>query len=208
MPINIPKRTWVAATLTYAPSSRHSEFDARGNTRPDIGRTHVSVQDYEFEFTCDLRDISANGECRIGDAAGQKCSVHIRDFLGKLELLAPQCAYLKLNVARQHFDDWIPTNAALNSEVRDVRRVRRGMMHRAEEERETRKQVFLSAIHHPQAGPWMQFGVHRFNQLDLSAHRWRIVNRPCATLCLRNSHQKFSVIYLRRDEQVPRGERL
>ncbi|WP_229921303.1 hypothetical protein, partial [Rahnella victoriana] len=35
-------------------------------------------------------------------------------------------AKLRLNVARQRFNDWVPANAALNTKVRDVRQVSRG----------------------------------------------------------------------------------
>lgn len=76
-----------------------------------------------YEFTRDLSDVGAEGKERVGGTAGRQRTIQFGELLRKLNLLAPQCSQLKLNVARQRLDDWIPADSALNAEVRDVRRV-------------------------------------------------------------------------------------
>jgi hypothetical protein len=50
------------------------------------------------------------------------------------------------------------------------------MVDSAEEERVLREQLVLPVIQRPYAGLGMQFGVYRFNQLDLPAHCRRVFN--------------------------------
>ncbi|WP_238468539.1 hypothetical protein [Paraburkholderia tagetis] len=165
MPIAFPKFAWLAAALAYVPGACNCDLHMRADARFHIRGTQLSTEENYRKLAADLCDVGAEGKRGIGGMAVQECSVHLGDLLRKLELLSPQGAKFGFNVARQRFNDWIPANAALNTKVRDVRKVRLRMMHCAKEQREARKQLALPTVRHPHAGLRVQFGVHGFNHL-------------------------------------------
>lgn len=189
MPIAFPKFAWLAAALAYLPSARNCDLHMRSDARFHIRGTQLSTEENYRKFAADLCDVDAEGKRGIGGPAVQERPIHLGDLLRKLELLAPQSAKLDLNVARKRFNDWIPANAALNTKVRYVRKVRLRMMHRAKEQREARKQLALPSVRRPHAGLRVQFCVHGFNRLHQPAHRRRVITRQRATQCSRSSHQ-------------------
>ncbi|PXX41245.1 hypothetical protein NA66_1001855 [Burkholderia pyrrocinia] len=205
IPIARPEFAWLAAALAYVLGAGYSDLHLRSNTRLHIWGAQLSIEENNLEFATDLCDVGAQGKRGVGGAAVQESSIHLGDLLRKLELLSPQSAKLDFNVARQRFNDWVPANAALNTKMRDVRKVRLRMVHRAEKKREARKQFTLATVRHPQAGLRVQFGVHGFNRLHQPTYRRRVFDWSCATQCSRSSHQEFSgIIALPEDEHILR----
>ncbi|AHE25836.1 hypothetical protein BBJ_3244 [Burkholderia pseudomallei NCTC 13178] len=121
MPIALPEFARPAAALAYVPGAGNCDLHLRLDSRFHIQGTQLSTEQNYRKLAAGLCDVGAEGKHRIGGPAVQECPIHLGHLLRKLELLLPQGAKLGFNVARQRFNDWIPANAALNTEVRDVR---------------------------------------------------------------------------------------